>query len=503
MRDLLEHYGLQTVVLRIGEGKFREVPLPFVTQISRSEGVELFFTIVEGTVGSGVRCLDPLTGRWTVIPETDFKNRWSGVVLISFRKEGVPPGEPEYSVKRKKEVRNKAARFLFFSGIPVLFILAIVDVTGRLPANAVGMPLVYVALAFAGAMMSSVLTWQEMAGGTRIFEAFCRGGNTDCNAVLQSAGAKIFGCRWSVLGFVYFWAIAIGLVANGIREPTALYFISWLSFAALPFTVYSVLYQWRVVRRWCRLCLAVQAVLFLQGVIVFADAWWRAEPGDHWPLVVLRLVLGGLIPLGYAIFVLPLASQMRNGVEAFKRLGRIKRDPLIFRTLMAGQEMSNAGTEGLGLVLGNRNAAHTLIKVCNPYCKHCAVSHAVIRELLRKLPDIKVQIIFTGMHELSPVRHFLSLAETGDELLLEAALDSWYSGSKEYKQLARRYPANKEMLGCQDAKIEAMRDWCKKMKIEYTPTYLLDGKRLPGLYGISDLEWLFPRRQIQREEFSQ
>ncbi|HEY2722735.1 MAG TPA: hypothetical protein VGI82_13465 [Chitinophagaceae bacterium] len=41
--------------------------------------------------------------------------------------------------------------------------------------------------------------------------------------------------------------------------------ISWLNIFALPYTLFSVYYQWKVAKQWCILCLAVQGLLLLGG----------------------------------------------------------------------------------------------------------------------------------------------------------------------------------------------------------------------------------------------
>ena len=51
--------------------------------------------------------------------------------------------------------------------------------------------------------------------------------------------------------------------------------LSLLSLAALPYVGYSLFYQWRVVKQWCRLCLATQAVLLAQAGLVLYEGWWR------------------------------------------------------------------------------------------------------------------------------------------------------------------------------------------------------------------------------------
>ncbi len=66
---------------------------------------------------------------------------------------------------------------------------------------------------------------------------------------------------------------------------------------------------------------------------------------------------------------------------------------------------------------------------------------------------------------------------------------------------AARYLMNGELTE-QSAKIEAMRSWCNKVKIEFTPTFFialpannLDGTiayyQLPDIYSVADLKYFF------------
>jgi hypothetical protein len=209
------------------------------------------------------------------------------------------------------------------------------------------------------------------------------------------------------------------------------------------------------------------------------------------------MALGIFIACGFTAFIFPLLDQARFGKEASRQLARIKRDPGLFQLMMTTQEMMMSEVGELGLLLGKRAARHTLIKVCNPFCKHCAAGHASIRNLLNEGADIKIRVIFTGEHDPGPVKLFLELAEQANTRLLDIAMDSWYADRKKYKDLVEQYDQNHPSLDRQDKNVEAMRTWCHQMGIKATPTYFLDGRKLPGLYAINDLKWLFLRGNIQ------
>ena len=85
----------------------------------------------------------------------------------------------------------------------------------------------------------------------------------------------------------------------------------------------------------------------------------------------------------------------------------------------------------------------------------------------------------------------LAIAEksNNDEETIKHALDDWYfSDKKDYKVFAEKYPLNGE-LQQQDEKVAAMRDWCEKADIKFTPTFFVNGYQLPDIYTINDLTY--------------
>jgi protein-disulfide isomerase len=172
----------------------------------------------------------------------------------------------------------------------------------------------------------------------------------------------------------------------------------------------------------------------------------------------------------------------------------MKKDGRIFEALMAKQKKITGSTEGLGITLGNPQAQHTLVKVCNPYCGPCAKAHPEIHELIRQNSNIKVQVIFTATVEETdrrskPVKHLLAIAEKQNEQLTKQALDDWYLPEKtDYEVFAAKYPMNGE-LNVQNAKVKAMQNWCEEVKIEVTPTFFVNGYQLPENYKVTDLTY--------------
>lgn len=114
----------------------------------------------------------------------------------------------------------------------------------------------------------------------------------DCNAVLTGKQAKLFSwLSWSEVGFFYFTGCLLVLLfsANTLNNSIAL--IAWLNILSLPYTIFSIYYQWRVAKQWCVLCLVVQALLVLGSVNAIANTFLLTVPGFHISFLVKAILL--------------------------------------------------------------------------------------------------------------------------------------------------------------------------------------------------------------------
>jgi protein-disulfide isomerase len=193
--------------------------------------------------------------------------------------------------------------------------------------------------------------------------------------------------------------------------------------------------------------------------------------------------------------VKPYILSLQEAKNTKREYLRIKFNTEIFENLLSKQKQITVPADGLGITLGNPNAKHTLVKVCNPYCGPCSKMHSKIEELLHETDAVKLKIIFTAPNDpankmYKPVNHLLAIQEKyASENILKEALDRWYlSEDKDYDRFAIQYPMNGE-LNKQGAKVEAMYNWCNKMEIMATPTIFIDGFQLPDAYDVKDLKY--------------
>ncbi len=283
------------------------------------------------------------------------------------------------------------------------------------------------------------------------------------------------------------------LLFGGITLQNPLVVIGWLSILALPYTIFSVYYQWRIAKQWCLLCLGVQALLLLGGMNAIANNFLFTLP--YLSIIFFaKTILLYLLPLLIWHAIKPTILKLQEVKNTKREYLRIKFNTDIFAILLNKQKTVITSSEGLGINMGNLDAANTIIKVCNPYCGPCATAHPKIEALLEQNKNVKARIIFKTTNNeanpaLKPVKHLLAIAAEGNAIKTRQALDDWYlPEEKDYEVFNAKYKMNGE-LERQGDKVQAMEKWCSANEITYTPTIFINGQQLPDAYSIEDLQY--------------
>jgi thiol-disulfide isomerase/thioredoxin len=215
-------------------------------------------------------------------------------------------------------------------------------------------------------------------------------------------------------------------------------------------------------------------------------------------LETINLFYAFFLPAAVWLIIKPYLHDKKQDQETKFEYKRFKNNPEIFGSLLNGQEAVKNSLAGLGILLGNADAPNTLTKICNPYCGPCAQSFPHLQELLKNHGDQwNVQIIFMATPDerderALPVAHFFAIQESDNaDQVINVALADWYNAkTKDYNAYKIKYPVlvNFDRL---KHKLEEMSNWCNLENIQFTPTYYVNGRRLPESYSISDLGNIF------------
>jgi uncharacterized membrane protein len=505
--DALNGYGIENLAFTSSIDKITEIPTPFLAQIKGQNSHNDRLTVVLSVRNDVIRYYNPDKLRMENVGREYFAKKWvSGLVVIVDPEKARP--ERDYRQKRWEERRLGIAKIAaYFS--PVLWVLVSGVLALLLHGAAAAIPVVYLVTFLLGGIIGGLLLWYELDQYNPVLKQLCSvGPKVNCGAILTSKASKVGGISWSVIGFIYFTGGLFSLIFNGVVNIQVLCLLAWINILAVPYVIFSVFYQWRVAKQWCLLCLSVQALLVTQLAISMSMKWISTAllfSGLN-PYIIITVGFSYLLSFIFVTLLLPAyqnsKGSQRNGTE----LRRFKHNQEIFQAMLAKQRSVTESTTGLGITIGNPNGKIKILQVCNPYCGACSGEHLVLEDLLSFNSDIQVQIIFTASarendSKSPPVKHLMAIAESNNEILIRKALNDWYvQEEKNYSAFAAKYPMNGE-LKRQDAKVEAMREWCDKTVIMFTPTFFISlpsspadassgtFHELPQLYRTSELKY--------------
>ena len=410
----------------------------------------------------------------------DFLKKWSGVVFIAEPTEA--SGEKDYAAKRQKEQLENLRWPLIIAGFLLLTVVGIF----QSPSLSTG---VLLGLKAIGVILAALLLSVQYGKTNDFTDSLCRLNNhTDCNHILTSPAAKITSwLGWSEVGFFYFMGGWIALIIAGeaqfdIRHSEFVI----LSMLALPYTFWSIWYQWRVAKQWCPLCVAVQVVIWAE-VAVGSLEIMEVNPVSLLPTMDYRLWTSFLSPILLWLIIKPLLLKSKQADGWQRELGKFKNNPALFEALLKQQkQMPPVPAELQPLILGNPAAEHTITMVTNPYCGPCAKAHTELEKVLAENTQVKAQIVFAVCHDsdgrkTKVAKHMMALGSTYEKP--EDGIAAWYDQTKkEYDTWAKSYPADTGNIP--ENVIAAHCEWTQKAEIQATPTFYVNGYEVPKVFGL-------------------
>ena len=489
LSDVLTDWQVEHVALQLNTPQqLRELPLPFVAHVKNNNG---WYVLVTALQGDRITYTDSEegqihAGRVHVGRKTeslvDFARKWSGSVLLA--EATAQSGEADYDVSHKQEI-IAGLRGPFAVGCTLLlFLFALLRVAKELTA-----PDWLLLLSKSIGLTISILLVAKQLGSKNAFtDRLCRmNSKTSCDGILNAPAAKLWGwLSWTDVGLIYFSG---GLLTVLLVDtyPAIRPIINGLALLALPYTVFSVYYQARILRQWCPLCLGVQGVLLVEGVL--AAMQFASLPDFIQPY--LLVLTAYLVPTLIWVVGKPLFVALRTSRQEHNELMYLKRNPDLFRAMVVQQPQMPTIPENLHpIVLGNPDAEHTITMVTNPYCGPCAKTHKELEQLLRRNDNVKAAIIFADGADSRATQvaiHAVALAQQGNA---QQALTDWYEQpGKNFDAWAEQYPIRSKPTDWQSV-VQQHSDWCQMADIKATPTLYVDGYLLPEQYRFDRLRWL-------------
>ena len=491
LSDTFNKYNISNNAYRVRPDEFEQynINAPFIAYMKLPEigsDFVLVTSISENTINYIYK-----GNRVEILSKEAFLSSFNGVIWLA--ELNTDSGEEEYDKKLKEENKKKYANVsLLIASISIVILLLTVNI----PTNYLLPFLLITVIKIIGLGTSILLLIYEIDKNNSFVKNVCsRSTKTNCNAILGSDAAKIWGISWGEIGFFYFASTIVGLLLPNLTFEVKKTLVAITNTCVVPYIFFSIFYQYKIAKQWCPLCLIVQLVLFLEFLWSTFFVW-------QYPLnsiLSISSLISGLfciivpVTIWYSTKITFIKAHDYNIYKAAYR--RLQYNPEVFNTLLIQEPQAPYGWQYLGIDLGNQNAKNTIIKICNPYCTPCDKAHLRLEGILSNNDDVKLKIIYiTRNNDYDPgrniVKHLLAIADKKDGIKTKKALDDWYTNvGKDYKKFSNIYPVNEE-LNQQNIKIEGMSHWCNIADITHTPTIFVNGYRLPENYKIEDLKYI-------------
>lgn len=487
LSDLLTDWKIENIALQLNTAEqLRELPLPCIAHLHKKGG---WYVLVTALQGNRITYQDSADGNRTE-SLADFGEKWSGVVLLAEADE--QSGERTYAEKRKQEKLAASRESFIVGGLVFIFLCTLAKVTGSFTV----FDWILLLTKISGLILSTLLVAKQLGNQNKLTDRLCHlTSQTNCDDVLNSPAAKLWDwLSWTDVGLLYFaGGLLTVFTASVLSELRPLLY--GIAIFTLPYTVFSIYYQGFVLRKWCPLCLGVQGILLLEGMLAIIQI--SPLPVLWQPYIFMLSVF--LLPMLIWILVRPLLIyRIKNRLD-HEELMRLRRDPDLFRALLMQQpQMPVISTDMCPIMVGNPEAEHTVTMVTNPYCRPCARTHNELERLIEQNHNLNASIIFvcdgTNGAATQVAVHMMSLVEQGRKLL---ALKEWYEqAEKNFDTWAQKYPIDSRRKDWVSITNEH-NDWCLLANIEVTPTLFIDGYHLPKQYQLEDLRWLINYTPVQ------
>lgn len=486
--DTFERFGIEHYVSKVKEEDLRQLSFPYLLHLGKGRSKIIL-----------IRDKEDLRQR-----HEDLKD-WSGVVLQAW--------PISSTTNRQNNLYHTEEKYLRRSVVICLLSVALLLTLPFMffPSRGNILDLFLLLTAFPGCVVGYLLVAKDLGIKYQAVEAFCNASrHTNCDKVLNSESARILGpVKFSdaVITYFVFQLIVVSLsVVLPDSRGSCLLILSAAGMVSILVVLFSLYYQYFRAKTWCRLCLAVDAILILQAwAWSYTMDWSSIDFGNNFlfsgaALLLVFVALGSLV-----VFLKRQSDDNRKAYYREIRLSRVKHSTDVFTHLLFQQKKVDVTAFKQEIVIGDPDAPVKLIAAINLNCSPCKLNHEKTESLLAMYPG-KVNISI----RILPGRNDLGNGPSSIEYILQYWLENIYGKPNESEESAKlmtgwynlmnierfREEYSAEMrsdVNNQVKQLEAQHlAWIKEVGITETPTLFFNGYKLPSNYDVEDLMVMIP-----------
>jgi protein-disulfide isomerase len=193
---------------------------------------------------------------------------------------------------------------------------------------------------------------------------------------------------------------------------------------------------------------------------------------------------------------------LKANLSAKPKLAELKKwqnDANLFVAQLDKEQQVDTTIWNNDLLIGKPEAPVLITVACNPYCGPCAKAHTELDHLLEKYPDtLKIQVRFLCNPDdvndglTKPVHAMLAYAET-TQINKATLLTDWFANMN-FEKWRTKYPELQLNGSATNVtqKLQQHSTWVTKAAITATPTFFINGKKLPGRYNLKNIAKIIP-----------
>lgn len=328
-------------------------------------------------------------------------------------------------------------------------------------------------------------------------------GQSDCDKVMDSAIGKFAGnMHLGDIGLAYFVSQFLFIVLETInnRVGACMQILAYSCLVAFAMTLVLLAAQQFLIKAWCKICLMVTAVIWLQQIallmqyafskgspqVYFSQAIFESDQLPSWLMLAISMAVGaGWFLLRKAISVAAAAEMTKRNLFGFKR------NIQVFKAILKTQRSVDTTLWDDEFLLGGLNTSTRITVVLNPYCPPCGREYQEIMRLLGLFREsLHVAVRFSipaGENKWTQaVRQLLQAYFSTPAAGKTEVLATWFQMRPTFRNDPVMTPVSPDHRF--DGLIEKHRQWCAEVKITHTPTLFINGYEFPPkLYVPSDL----------------
>ena len=475
--DLFDHFKIENVAAELPQKAsiISELPENFLAHIKEDNSENI--VLVEKKSNELKLIYNTKTTK--IMSYKEFVDSWTGVVVAIEKNEDVS----------KKQPNNQLILKPFAFGVVALIIIGTLVL---FPLNIIGYG--YLSISLIGLCLSVLLVQKELGLHSKSLDKFCEASeNNSCDDVLNSKGAIIFGVfKLSDVGIVYFSSIILSIFLFSLTSESSSQLFYNLSVLSLLFIPYSIYYQWRIIKKWCPLCLIVIGVLLIQGLLVlfFVDISFVFNSTE----IIVTLFSLVLLSVFWSELKSGLKKKQEFSVLQLEHY-KFKRNSSLFITALKATDKKDMSIAGINeIALGNKEAALKIVLVTNPRCFFCKEAHQIFHEILKaRKEEIQLTIRFninTSNQEsnlgLEISNQLLDIYTNQSEESAIQALDEIYS-DMEAETWLKKWKSTKHLNHVSE--LEKAKDWCTSNAVNFTPAIFINGYLFPKEYNKKDISF--------------